>query len=444
MNFGWPITEGNMIEATGERVTPATAPPNYLGPITVRRQIDGDTAVVGGFVDRDPNLAPLAGRYVYVDYFNGVLRSARLSVGGTIDDKEIAGLDSHQDQDAFGQDQCGRLYVVQITGPVYRLTSTGPSTMGQEAQGVDCVPLPTTSPSVKTTTAPVAGVKLASYRGAWSGQATGYRLQWVRCDSDGTSNCSNVTSYSADNGSYTPAAADVGHTLRIRVIATNGTGDSVPTLSAPTAPVTPDVAVPTNTTLPAVKTSTPQVGVKLGANQGQWAHTPTAYRFQWVRCDADGTSNCTDDTPYRTDTGTYTPTSADLGGTLRVRVIATNANGDSTPALSAPSAVVAPNPGAPTNTTLPSTKTSTPQVGIKMGANVGRWTATPTAYRIQWVRCDADGTSNCAAVTAYRTDTGTYTPTFADAGHTLRVQVIASNASGDSWPALSGPTQPVM
>jgi hypothetical protein len=236
----------------------------------------------------------------------------------------------------------------------------------------------------------------------------------------------------------------VGHTLRIRVIATNGTGDSAPTLSAPTAPVTPDVAVPTNSTPPTIKTGTPQVGVKTGANQGQWTHMPTAYRFQWVRCDADGTSNCTDVTPYRTDTGTYTPAYADLGDTLRVRVIATNANGDSTPALSAPTAPVTPNPGAPTNTTPPTTKTSTPQVGVKMGANVGRWTATPTAYRLQWVRCDADGTSNCTNITPYRTDTGTYTPAFADAGRTLRVRVIASNASGDSAPALSAPTHPVM
>jgi hypothetical protein len=316
-------------------VTPATAPPNYLGPITVRRQLDGDTALVGGFVVRDPNLAPLAGRYVYADYFNGQLRSARLSVGGTIDDKEVAGLDAHQDQDAFGQDQCGRLYVIQIAGPVNRLTATGPSTMGQESQGVDCVPLPTTSPSVKTTTAPVEGVTLSAYRGEWSGQASAFRLQWVRCDTDGTSNCINVTPYSASKGSYTPTSADVGHTLRIRVIATNATGDSLPTLSPPTAPTTPNVAVPTNTTPPTIKTSTPQVGVKTGANPGRWTASPTAYRYQWVRCDADGTSNCADIMSYRAS-ASYTPASADSGHTLRVRVIATNANGDSAPAMSAP------------------------------------------------------------------------------------------------------------
>ena len=335
MNFGWPITEGDMLLATRQRVTPATAPPNYLGPITVRRQLDSDSALIGGFVVRDPNLGPLVGRYVYADYFKGQLRSARLSVGGTIDDKEIAGLNAHQDEDAFGQDQCGRLYEIQIGGPVYRLTATGPSTMGQEAQGVDCVPLPTQSPSVKAASPPVEGTTISAKRGQWSGQATAFRFQWVRCDGDGTSNCSNITPYRTDGGNYTPTAADVGHTFRVRLIATNGTGDSAPTLSPPTATVTPNLAVPANTTPPTIETDTPQVGVKTGANPGRWTAAPTSYRYQWVRCDADGTSNCTDITSYRTSAN-YTPASADSGHTLRVRVIATNANGDSAAALSSP------------------------------------------------------------------------------------------------------------
>jgi glucose/arabinose dehydrogenase len=275
MNFGWPITEGDMLLSTRERVTPATAPPNYLGPITVRRQLDGNSALVGGFVVHDPNLAALAGRYVYADYFNGQLRSARLSVGGTIDDKEIAGLDAHQNQDAFGQDQCGRLYVIQITGPVYRLTATGPSTMGQEAQGVDCVPLPAKSPSVKTATAPVEGTTLSAQRGEWSGEATIYRVQWARCDSDGTSDCTGVTPYRTGNGSYTPTSADVGHTLRVRVIATNGTGDSLPALSPPTAPVTPKPTVP-NTRPRTTRISRSQVRANPGANPGRRTRVSTA------------------------------------------------------------------------------------------------------------------------------------------------------------------------
>jgi len=335
MNFGWPITEGDMLLSTRERVTPATAPPNYLGPITVRRQLDGDSALVGGFVVRDPNLGPLAGRYVYADYFKGQLRAARLSVGGTIGDTEIAGLDAHPHQDAFGEDQCGRLYTIQIAGPVYRLTATGPSTMGHEAQGIDCVPLPTTSPSVQSSTPPVVGSALSAKLGKWSGQATAYRLQWVRCDADGTSNCASVTPLSTGNGNHTPTAADQGHTFRIRVVAINRTGDSLPTLSPPTLPVAANTAVPTNTTLPTIKASAPQVGVKTGANPGRWTGSPTAFRYQWVRCDADGTSDCADITSYRAGAN-YTPASADSGHTLRVRVIATNGNGDSAPALSAP------------------------------------------------------------------------------------------------------------
>src|SRR5205807_10005411 len=117
---------------------------------------------------------------------------------------------------------------------------------------------------------------------------------WPRCDADGTSNCASVTPYRTGNGNYTPTSADQGHTLRIRVIATNGTGDSLPTLSPPTPPIAPNTAVPTNTALPTIKTSAPQMGVTTGANPGRWTGAPTAFRYQWVRCDADGTSNCAD------------------------------------------------------------------------------------------------------------------------------------------------------
>jgi hypothetical protein len=96
--------------------------------------------------------------------------------------------------------------------------------------------------------------------------------------------------------------------------------------------------------------------------------------------------------------------------------------------------------GVPSVTSLPLVKTANPVVGVKVGAYRGTWTDAPTSYSVQWVRCDADGVSNCTDITAYNSSSGTYTPTIADAGHTLRVRVIATNADGDSLPALSGPS----
>ena len=96
--------------------------------------------------------------------------------------------------------------------------------------------------------------------------------------------------------------------------------------------------------------------------------------------------------------------------------------------------------GVPSVIDPPFVKTATPSVGVKAGSYRGAWTGDPTSYRVQWVRCDADGTSNCSDITAYNSNSGAYTPTIADVGHTLRVRVIATNATGDSSPALSSPS----
>jgi hypothetical protein len=78
--------------------------------------------------------------------------------------------------------------------------------------------------------------------------------------------------------------------------------------------------------------------VELASKVGTWTDSPTSYSRQWVRCDVDGTSNCTD---IAGKTGRhYTPTGSDVGLTLRIRVVAHGTVGDSAPATSAPTGVV--------------------------------------------------------------------------------------------------------
>ena len=97
--------------------------------------------------------------------------------------------------------------------------------------------------------------------------------------------------------------------------------------------------VPTLRELPTLENAAaPQVGVQLGSHHGKWSGAPSSYQYQWLRCDASG-DNCTEATPYRA-WSTYTPVASDSGSTQRVSVIATNATGDSAPALSDPSGVV--------------------------------------------------------------------------------------------------------
>ena len=130
---------------------------------------------------------------------------------------------------------------------------------------------------------------------------------------------------------------------------------------------------------------------------------------------------------------TYLLRAADANRTLRVRVLAVNADGSAS-ARSGPTAVVTAST-APANTARPSI-TGDARVGEALTAEDGTWTNTPTSFAYQWQRCDADGTG-CAAISG---STGkTYGVRLVDLGFRLRVEVTARN-SGGAGSAVSGVT----
>jgi hypothetical protein len=179
-------------------------------------------------------------------------------------------------------------------------------------------------------------------------------------------------------------------------------------------------AAPTNTALPAI-TGTPKVGETLTAQNGTWANNPTAFQYQWQRCGAGG-GGCAN--VAGAIEKTYLLTAADAGRTMRVRVLAVNADGANA-ARSNPTAVVATS-AAPQNTARP-TITGDARVGEELTAEEGNWTNSPTAYTYQWQRCDIDATG-CLTVAGA---TGkTYGVRNADLGFRLRVTVTARNANG--------------
>jgi hypothetical protein len=70
-----------------------------------------------------------------------------------------------------------------------------------------------------------------------------------------------------------------------------------------------------------VVSGTPQPGSTLTASSGTWSGNPTAYWYQWLRCDATGAS-CA---PLAGAVGTtYTPTTTDVGSVFSVQVTAAN------------------------------------------------------------------------------------------------------------------------
>jgi hypothetical protein len=178
------------------------------------------------------------------------------------------------------------------------------------------------------------------------------------------------------------------------------TYSAAPASGAPAA----DVAVPQ----PALTAVTPRingtakVGQQLTAIVGAW--TPgTVHTYQWYRNGSD----------IRDATvKTYTPTAADYGRALTVRVTGSKSGYATTSVASAKTQAVA----AGTLSAPKPTISGTPKVGRKLTAIVGKWTA-DTTLKYQWYR-NGSGIKGATAKS--------YTATASDRGTALTVRVTGS------------------
>jgi hypothetical protein len=300
-------------------------------------------------------------------------------------------------------------------------------TVGQTTSGIDGAlqaglsAIPTnTSPPVLSGTAAV-GQTLTEQSGSWSGLPTSFGRQWLRCTSAGT-DCVGIAG--AVGQSYQVSSADVGFTIRVQETASNFEGSSVP-VSSNTSAVVPVPPVPVNTAAPRVVST--DNGNEAFAETGSWMSDPTGFTYQWERCDSSGAS-CT---AIANATGAYyLLAETDVGGTLRVQVGASNAGGASTPATSAPSAVVQ----APPASIAPPTISGLARQGQTLTEAHGSWNGSPSTYSYRWERCDSAGNA-CAAIAGATSQT--YVLSNLDVGATIRVQETAASSVRDSLPALS-------
>lgn len=90
---------------------------------------------------------------------------------------------------------------------------------------------------------------------------------------------------------------------------------------------------------------------------------------------------------------------------------------------------------APQNTAPPKIN-GLAQVGQTLTTDNGTWSSAPNSFSYSWQRCDAAG-ANC--VGEPNGTTKTYTLVGIDRGHTIRVNVTATNADGGT-PAQSAQT----
>ncbi|MFC5492738.1 carboxypeptidase regulatory-like domain-containing protein [Nocardioides caricicola] len=213
----------------------------------------------------------------------------------------------------------------RLRANVTAINSVGGNSRQSSPSGLIGSPSSTQQPYIEGD--PATGSTLTVREGLWTGSPSGYAYQWLRCDTDAAS-CDVIAG--AESSTYVTTLDDVGHRLRVAVTASNASGGGA-RHSTPTG----IIGAPRSTSQPIASGST-TVGGILSVTTGTWNDNPTAYAYQWLRCDTSAGA-CTE--IDGADSSTYVTTVDDVGHRLRARVTATNAIGD-TSRQSTPTGVV--------------------------------------------------------------------------------------------------------
>lgn len=125
-NYGWRLREGSV--ETPAKGVGGRAPAKVIEPVYVYKHGGGNTegfSVTGGFVYRGP-IKELKGRYVFADYQNPRIWSFRMK-GNKAYDFQDHTADLQPDGGritlipSFAEDHDGNLFIVDHTGPIYRI-----------------------------------------------------------------------------------------------------------------------------------------------------------------------------------------------------------------------------------------------------------------------------------------------------------------------------------
>ncbi|MEA2495786.1 MAG: hypothetical protein QOJ29_3697 [Thermoleophilaceae bacterium] len=170
-NFGWPCREGPAAHNA------CTANPRIDPVFSYDHSAGGSVAITGGVVVRDPALKPLVGRYLYADFFVGRVHSLDLGAPFTSDRVETD-LAAVPNLVAFGEDAVGHVYVVSLSGFVYKLSCDCPdppvdpgspppppadneTPPSQQSPSTESSPTPEATPAVADKRPPVLVVRAA-------------------------------------------------------------------------------------------------------------------------------------------------------------------------------------------------------------------------------------------------------------------------------------------
>ena len=346
----------------------------------------------------------------------------------------------------FGQ------YIAVQTKWVNSLDTVGVMSFSTTTAQVVRGPVAIASPVISTTSASgqiVVGQDANVADGTWKPDGAQTRAyQWYRCNTTSTAADTKPATCSSIDGAlapaYTPvlgettASSDEGKYLVVGVTSTNADGSGTK-FSASSSLVT---TVPVNITVPAIE-GRPFVGTPLSAINGTWSGTPTpALSVSWYSCPASSDAGANSGEgcqviPSATS-ATFTPTAAQIGGYLQIRVRAVNSAGEAfswsatTPAITeGPYSQVAPS------------VSGTAKVGAiaPLQATLGGWGGNPYPNVTgQWLRCDGQITTpldylTVAQASPYSCEVisdataTTYTLVAADRGKFISYAETASNGN---------------
>jgi glucose/arabinose dehydrogenase len=112
-NYGWNAMEGN--HPYGADLASAATPPIYEND-----HGDGRCALTGGYVYRGSAIQRLIGAYVFGDFCEGKLTALRLGGGAEVEAFSLGLVVPNLS--SFGEDAQGELYVLSLSGEVFRLS----------------------------------------------------------------------------------------------------------------------------------------------------------------------------------------------------------------------------------------------------------------------------------------------------------------------------------
>ena len=116
LNFGWNLMEGNHCYKPQSGCNRAGLEP----PITEYGH-DGGCTVIGGYVYRGLASPSMQGAYLFADYCSGRVWAIDAASTELVAPTQVGSADGSPS--AFGEDVAGELYLLTLSGPIYRITA---------------------------------------------------------------------------------------------------------------------------------------------------------------------------------------------------------------------------------------------------------------------------------------------------------------------------------